>query len=44
MMIDGQGYVWSNDNTNNQVGMPTIDGTSTMNGNPGSGAVWAVWF
>ena len=35
-MIDGQGYSWTNVKSS-QTGMPTFDGTSTINGNTGNG-------
>lgn len=37
LMIDGQGYRWTNEKTTAQPGMPTQDGTSTMTGNDGNG-------
>ena len=36
VMVDGQGYEWTNIK-GSQTGMPTHDGTSTMNGNDGNG-------
>ncbi|MDO4995845.1 MAG: glycine rich domain-containing protein [Bacilli bacterium] len=37
VMIDGGGYSWTTVKGNEIVGMPTHDGTGTMNGNSGSG-------
>ena len=36
-MIDGKGYSWTDKAGSTVVGMPTIDGSSTMTGNVGSG-------
>ena len=36
-MIDGKGYQWTTEVGTEVVGMPTHDGTSTMNGNDGNG-------
>ena len=36
-MIDGKGYSWTTSAGSTVVGMPTIDGQSTMTGNTGSG-------
>lgn len=37
VMIDGLGYQWTTEKGNVIIGMPTFDGTSTMNGNDGNG-------
>ena len=36
-MIDGEGYNWTTTKGTEIVGMPTFDGTGTMNGNDGHG-------
>ena len=36
-MVDGLGYEWTNSKASTITGMPTLDGTSTMNGNNGNG-------
>lgn len=37
VMIDGNGYQWTNTKGSTVVGMPTYDGTDTMSGNLGNG-------
>ena len=36
-MIDGNGYRWGEERYSSVVGMPTIDGSTTMTGNTGNG-------
>ena len=36
-MIDGKGYQWTTEVGTTITGMPTFDGTGTMNGNDGAG-------
>ena len=37
LMVDGAGYEWTTVKASSATGMPTHDGTSTMNGNTGNG-------